>query len=257
MQMSWRRNNQLERYCIRLNWLPFLKPLITDKGETKPRIVRSLRSSSASSQRCSSGEQKADRNRRFYILCRWPFSANNLFLFGRNARRFNQRGDRHLFNDRATTAAFLFGYVRRYWASRCQDSIGVSKWDVWTKISWMNFATMGTREIYFAQVPENFRFTSGKHVHAVDVSFWKVREGRRWRIKREIGRNIREVFVPLFKSLQTSAREFSRQGKQSSPILSSRYKFLRGNKARWPFLARKPFLAEISSLFSQSNQPCE
>ena len=212
-------------------------------------------------QRCSSGEQKADRNRRFDILCRWPFSANNLlFLFGRNARRFNQRGDRHLFDDRATTTAFLFGYVRRYSPSRCQDSIGVSKWHVWTKISWMDFAAMETREIYFAQVAENCRITSGKHILAamyVDVSFWKVRKGRRWRIKREIVGNIREEFVLLFKSLQTSAREFSRQGKQSSPILSSRYKFLRGNKARWPFLARKPFLAEISSLFSQSNQPCE
>lgn len=35
MQMSWRRKHQLERYCIRLNWLPFLKPLIIDKGGNK------------------------------------------------------------------------------------------------------------------------------------------------------------------------------------------------------------------------------
>lgn len=46
----------------------------------------------------------------------------------------------------------------------------------------MDFAAMGTRKIYFAQVGENFRFTSGKHVLAamyVDVSFWKVREGQK------------------------------------------------------------------------------
>lgn len=88
----------------------------------------------------------------------------------------------------------------------------------------------------------------------------RLERGRRWRIKREIGGNIREEFVLLFKSLQTSAREFSRQGKQSSPILSSRYKFLRGNKARWPFLGSKKLFSRKFQVYfrkvtNRANKP--